>query len=539
MAERVVLYDTTLRDGTQQAGISLSLEDKLKIARRLVRFGIPLVEGGWPGSNPKDQAFFERAAAELPAERLAAFGSTRRAGLEAAADPQLASLLRTGVPTVTLFGKASRFQAEQVLGVDGDQNLALIGDSIRHLRAAGRRVIFDAEHFFDGEAADRDYALDCLIAAQAAGADWIVLCDTNGGALPSAVRRATERVRALLSTPVGIHAHNDAGLAVANSLAAVEGGATMVQGTVNGYGERCGNADLVQLVPTLQLKMGIPAVPEAHLAELVHLARYVAEVANLPLADSHPYVGVNAFTHKAGVHAAAVAKDRRAYEHIDPAAVGAERRIVASELSGRANLRHALAHLGLDPQQTLEVLEEVKRREHAGYRYEDAEASLELVARSLRGEVPPFALMHYRAVVDGPGRQAEATAEVAVGEARAHAAAFGNGPVDALDSALRKALGSFFPDLERIHLVDYRVRVINGADGAAARVRVWAESTDGERRWRTVGVSANVVEASAEALVDAFRAGLLRPGGAADAAAPPCPAPAVATARTRSGPAGR
>ncbi|MCL6596488.1 MAG: citramalate synthase [Firmicutes bacterium] len=515
MAEEVVLYDTTLRDGTQQAGISLSVGDKIRIARRLVEFGIPLVEGGWPGSNPKDMAFFERAPAAVDPARLAVFGATRRAGADVERDPQVAALLKPGVPTVTVVGKASAFQATRVLGTDREENLRMIADTVAHLRARGRTVVFDAEHFFDGYAEDPGYAQECLRVAARAGARWLVLCDTNGGSLPSAVARATARaleaVREVApAAGLGIHTHNDSGLAVANSLAAVEAGARLVQGTVNGYGERCGNADLCQLLPTLQLKMGFLAVPEESLAGLVHLARFVAEVTNLPLSDSHPYVGVNAFTHKGGLHASGMARDRRAYEHIPPERVGAQRRVLASELAGQASLSAALGHLGLGRASLARLLSQIKEREHLGYRYEDAEASLELLALDQEGAPSPFAVAHYRVVVDGPGRRAEATAEVRVGEGLAHAAAFGNGPVAALDAALRKALAGFFPHLARIHLVDYRVRVIDGTEGASARVRVWAESTDGVARWRTVGVSTDVVAASLEALVDAFRYGLAR-----------------------------
>lgn len=517
VAENIVLYDTTLRDGTQQAGISLSVEDKLRIASRLIDFGIPYIEGGWPGSNPKDLLFFETAPRTLDRERLVAFGSTRRAHVDASADGQLATLLAADVPTITVVGKASRFQAERILRVDPDENLAMIRDSVRHLAAAGRMVVFDAEHFFDGMAADAEYSLACLSAALEGGAAWLALCDTNGGSLPSAVARATDRVRQRFpEAQLGIHTHNDGGLAVANALAAVEAGARMVQGTINGYGERCGNADLCQVLPALQLKMGFPVVPEERLEELVHLARFVAEVVNLPLPDSSPYVGVNAFTHKGGLHASGMERDARAYEHIAPKRVGAERRIVASELAGQASLRAALPNLNLTAAETTALLARIKEREQEGYRYEDAEASLLALARTLRGEEPPFRLTHYRAMVDGPAHRAEATAEVQVRGRQAHAAALGNGPVAALDEAMRRALEDFFPDLRRIHLVDYRVRVIDGSAGVRARVRVWVESTDGVHRWRTVGVSTDVVAASAEALVDAWWAGLMlgaeRPG---------------------------
>lgn len=507
MAREIVWYDTTLRDGTQQAGISLSAQDKIKIARRLVAFGVPMVEGGWPGSNPKDADFFRLAPDVVPADSLVAFGATRRARVAVAEDPQIAALLDAGVPTVTLVGKASAFQVERVLRVEAGENLRMIEESVAYLKARGRVVVFDAEHFFDGHAADPGYALACLQAAAAGGADWLTLCDTNGGTLPSAVARATDQALALC-VPLGMHAHNDAGLAVANSLAAVDAGATMVQGTVNGYGERCGNADLCQVVPALQLKMGVRVVPDESLGDLVHLARFVAEVANMPLSDSHPYVGVNAFTHKGGLHASGMRRESRAYEHIAPALVGAKRRILASELAGQANLAASLSHLRLGPEASARLLAELKEREHRGYRYEDAESSLELVARTLGGEPAPFRLIHYRAVVDGPNGRAEATAAVQVGEREAHAAAFGNGPVEALDSAIRKAIGDLFPRLRSVHLVDYKVRVIDGTAGSAARVRVWVETTDGVERWRTVGVSADVVAASAEALVDGLRAAL-------------------------------
>jgi 2-isopropylmalate synthase len=522
MSDTVVLYDTTLRDGTQQAGISLSVEDKLRIAARLITFGIPYIEGGWPGSNPKDLRFFEVAPATLDRTRLVAFGSTRRARVQPEADAQLATVASADVPTVALVGKASRFQVERVLRVDLPENLAMIRDSVRYLRERGRRVVFDAEHFFDGMAEDDGYSLACIEAALEAGADWVVLCDTNGGSLPSAVARATARVAARFpGARLGIHTHNDGGLAVANSLAAVEAGARMVQGTINGYGERCGNADLCQVIPALQLKMGFAVVPPERLEELVRLARFVAEVVNLPLPDSSPYVGVNAFTHKGGLHASGMERDARAYEHVRPEQVGAERRVVASELAGQATIRQALAGLELSPDETRALLKAVKDREEMGYRYEDAEASLTALALSLRGGEPPFRLVHYRAMVDGPEHRAEATAEVLVQGRVAHAAALGNGPVAALDEAMRRALKDFFPALERIHLVDYRVRVIDGTAGVRARVRVWVESTDGVRRWRTVGVSTDVVAASAEALVDAWWAGLTFAAAEAQAAVLP------------------
>ena len=520
--ETVVWYDTTLRDGTQQAGLSLSAEDKRKIARRLIDFGIPLVEGGWPSSNPKDEEFFRTAPAALGRERLVAFGATRRAGVRPEADPQVRALLAPEVATVAIVGKASRFQAERVLRVDPDENLRMIEDTVAFARAAGRAVVFDAEHFFDGFADDSGYAVACLEAAARGGAAWLVLCDTNGGALPAAVARASARA-AQAGAPLGVHTHNDGGLAVANALAAVEAGARMVQGTVNGYGERCGNADLCQLLPALQLKLGYRVVDDGKLEELVHLARFVAEVANMPLSDSHPYVGVNAFTHKGGLHASGVARDARAYEHIPPERVGAKRRVVLSELAGQASLGAGLGHLGLGREAAAALLGEIKRREHAGYRYEDAEASLEVLARSLGGESAPFELAHYRVVADGPSGRAEATAAVQVGERESHAAAFGNGPVAALDRAVRKALGGLFPSLARVHLVDYKVRVIDGSAGTSALVRVWMESTDGERTWRTVGVSGDVVAASAQALVDALRAALPAPTGAT---AEPLPGPA-------------
>lgn len=510
VAERVVWYDTTLRDGTQQAGISLSLEDKLRIARRLQEFGIPYIEGGWPGSNPKDVLFFEEVPKVLDRSVLTAFGSTRRAGTRAERDEQLGTLLAADVPTITLVGKASRFQAERILRTDPEENLRMISDSVRYLTSQGRTVIFDAEHFFDGMEEDAGYSLACLEAAQDAGASWLTLCDTNGGSLPGQVGESTDWVRMRVpKAGIGIHTHSDGGLAVANALMAVSAGARLVQGTVNGYGERCGNADFCQLLPALQIKMGFEVLPEERLAELVHLARFVAEVVNLPLPDSSPYVGVNAFTHKGGLHASGMARDTRAYEHIAPERVGARRRILASELAGQASLAAALPELYLTAEERTELLARVKERERTGYRYEDAEASLLALARALRGGEPPFRLTHYRTTVDGPAHRAEATVEVSVDGREAHAAATGNGPVAALDAAMRRALTDFFPDLCRIHLVDYRVRVIDSRAGASASVRVWVESTDGRERFRTVGVSTDVVAATAEALVDAWWAGLM------------------------------
>ena len=520
---QVEILDTTLRDGAQAEGISFSLEDKLRIARRLDDLGIHYIEGGWPGSNPKDARFFERAGSlALRQAAIVAFGSTRRADVAPAEDANLAALLAAGTPVVTLFGKSWQLHVERVLGTTLGENLRMIGDSIRYLRAAGRRVIYDAEHFFDGFAANPDYALETLRAALVAGAECLVLCDTNGGTLPGRLAAAVSRVRATFpGVPLGIHAHNDSGLAVANTLAAVEAGVTHVQGTFNGYGERCGNADLCAVIPNLQLKMGLAVLAPEQLAALTEAAHFVSEVANLRPNPHAPYVGRSAFAHKGGVHVSAVLKAAESYQHIDPGLVGNERRVLVSELSGKGNILHKAAELCPDletpTEHAREVLREVKELEARGYQFEGAEGSFELLLRrSQPGYQPPFELLDFLVLVEkrrGTGIIAEATVKARVGDEIIHTAAVGNGPVNALDRAIRKAILPFYPELDRVQLVDYKVRILDEEAATAAQTRVLIEASDGEHNWNTVGSSTNIIEASFHALVDSLELPLARANG--------------------------
>jgi 2-isopropylmalate synthase len=535
----VVLYDTTLRDGTQREGLVLSLADKLRIARRLDAAGFHYVEGGWPGSNPKDAEFFA-AARDIPWRntRLAAFGSTRHRAQRADSDPNLGALLAAGTPVVTIFGKSWLLHVREVLGATPDENLAMIGDSVAHLRSAGREVIYDAEHYFDGYVDDPVYATATLCAARDAGATTLVLCDTNGGRLTdevAAITRAT--IDALTedgrrpgrpsngSRPAardghagltfGIHVHDDAGLAVANSLAAVAAGVRHVQGTINGYGERCGNANLVTIWPNLVLKLGLPTVPGGDLRELGDLARFVAEVANIAPDNHAPYVGASAFAHKGGVHGAATVRVREAYQHVEPALVGNDTRLVVSELGGRANaswLAEQLGHRleGVIEPAALSTL--VKRLEAEGASFEGAEASFELLIRRARPDYrAPFRVVDFHVLVDrrdGAAMRAEAWVKVEAGGELLHAAADGNGPVHAVDVALRRALTTFFPALVEIHLVDYKVRILDSESATAARTRVAIESQGPAGVWSTVGSDTNIIGASVAALTDSLEYGL-------------------------------
>ncbi len=511
--DAVVVYDTTLRDGCQGQGLSPTLDDKLKIARALDDLGVAYIEGGWPGSNPKDFAFFERAARETWRHaRVAAFGSTRRPGVDVAEDGNLRLLLAARTETVTIVGKAARFQVERILGTTLDENLRMVAESVAHLKAAGREVFFNAEHFFDGHAEDPGYALAVIRAAAEAGADAVVLCDTNGGALPEAVAVATRAARRAVSCEVGIHTHDDCDLAVANALAAVRAGARQVQGTMNGYGERVGNANLCSLIPLLELKLGLRALPDGALARLTETSRYVAEVANVSHDPRMPFVGAYAFTHKAGLHVNAVAKAPRAYEHVAPEAVGNARHILVSELGGRSNIVVKAQGFGIDlqaqPDVARRVVEEIKARESEGFWYEDADASLELlIRRAVDGYVPPFEVLDYTVLAeyrDGRGLLAEATVKLRIGDQVFHTAAEGNGPVNALDLATRKALREFYPEISEVRLEDYKVRVLDDHHGTGAKVRVWIRSGDGDRTWSTVGSSTNVIDASWLALADSL-----------------------------------
>ena len=516
MDAQVYLFDTTLRDGTQSEGLSLSVEDKLKIALLLDEFGIHYIEGGWPGSNPKDAEFFRRARSlALRRARLVAFGATRKAGVPAADDPNLRALVAAETPVVSLFGKSWMLHVRHVLETTPDENLAMIGDSVAWLKGQGREVVYDAEHFFDGYRADPGYALATARAAAEAGADWIVLCDTNGGSLPGWVADVTAHVREELPTPLGIHTHNDGELAVANALAAVEAGCRQVQGTINGYGERCGNANLVSLLPALQLKMGLTAVPAANLAGLTELARTVSEIANLNPDPHAPYVGASAFAHKGGVHVAAVEKLAASYEHVAPEAVGNRRHVVVSELSGRGNVRVKADELGLAARGSeRELVALVKDLESEGYQFEAAEGSFELLLRRRQpGYVPPFELLDVVVVAErrrGEAMLAEATVKLRVGREIVHTAAEGDGPVHALDQALRKALVPHYPVLADVRLADYKVRILDPESATGARTRVLIEAARGEERWSTLGVSRNIIEASGQALADSLELPLVR-----------------------------
>jgi 2-isopropylmalate synthase len=524
----LVLYDTTLRDGAQQEGITLSLEDKRKIARRLDRLGIAYVEGGWPGSNPKDMAFFEQVSTlGLAHATISAFGSTRRAAVAVDDDPNIRALIAAGTRAVAIFGKSWDLHVLRVLHTSLDENLRMIADSVRHLKKNGREVIYDAEHFFDGYRANPDYALRTLAAAAEAGAGVLVLCDTNGGSLPSTVSSVVAAVRQATTTPLGVHAHNDGEMAVANSLVAIEAGVVHVQGTINGYGERCGNANLCSIIPALQLKMGHDCIGDDALRELAETAYYVSEVVNLSPDPQQPYVGRSAFAHKGGMHVNALVKCEQSYQHVDPARVGNRRRVVVSELAGKSNIAYKTEEFGLADAaggaETAQVLSRIKELENQGFQFEGAEGSLELLIRRARLDYrPPFELLDFHVLIQdggnnggvGPGMSAQATVKVRVGEQSIHTAADGNGPVNALDVAVRKALLPFYPRLETVHLTDYKVRILDGGAGTQAQTRVLIESTDGHRAWTTVGSSANIIEASWQALADSLEYALLNGAGA-------------------------
>lgn len=521
----ITLYDTTLRDGTQREGLTLSVEDKLRICQRLDDLGVRYIEGGWPGSNPKDVEFFQRARLlKLETAVISAFGSTRRKDVAASDDVNLAALLETGCEALCIFGKSWDIHVTETLRATLEENVEMVADSVRFLKEAGRTVFFDAEHFFDGYLRNADYALEVCKAAAEAGADAIVLCDTNGGTMPQDVARITAEMRAALDVAIGIHAHNDAGCGVANSLLAVHAGATHVQGTMNGYGERAGNADLVAIIPALKLKMGHDCVTGDQLRLLTEVSHFVAETANITPDPHHPYVGVSAFAHKGGVHASAAARLPEAYEHIEPVSIGNLARVVVSELAGRASLVMKAKELGIDVEQNAElidrVLGEIKEREHGGYSYEAADGSLEILVRKEKHDWEPyFRLESFRVIADKreDGRvMTEATVKVFIGEERFVETAEGNGPVNALDKALRQAIARFYPALSAIELTDYKVRVLDVKKGTGAVTRVLIESHDGVRSWGTVGVSENIIEASWEALVDSIEFGLSHPASEGD-----------------------
>ena len=512
MADSIELFDTTLRDGTQGEHVTLSARDKGRIARRLDAFGMDVIEGGWPGSNPKDQAFFDDAQEqEWPHAAICAFGSTRHASNAPADDDNLQALIKAETEVVSIFGKSWTLHVEQALGVSLETNLALIRSSVAFLREHGKRVIYDAEHFFDGYADNPEYALRTLRAAAEAGADTLVLCDTNGGSLPHDIHEVTAAVHDAFDTTLGIHAHDDGGCAVANSLAAVRAGARHVQGTINGLGERCGNANLCAVIPDLQLKMGVECVTADQLDALVDLSRFTNEVANLDPDDGAAYVGRSAFTHKGGVHVSAVMKEPSTYEHVPPDAVGNRRRALVSDLSGRSNIRYKAEELGIDlaSDDAAQAVDRIKELEHLGYEFQGAEASFELLLRTLQDEMPRFFELERMRVWSGQDEDGSQTVEASlalcVQDQRRLAVAEGDGPVDALSNAMRKGLLPHYPDLDGVHLTDYKVRVLTPRDGTAATVRVLIEHGDGTNTWNTVGVSENILDASWQALADGMR----------------------------------
>jgi 2-isopropylmalate synthase len=517
MQKQVEIYDTTLRDGAQREGITYSVKDKLNIAKKLDEFGIHYIEGGWPGSNPKDIEFFkEIKKVKLENAKIAAFGATRKANIAPEEDANLRELVNSGAPIATIFGKSWDFHVITALKTTLDENLRMISDSIKFLRENGMRVFYDAEHFFDGYKANPEYAMKTLKAAEKAGAEVIIPCDTNGGALTFELEEIFKKVKEEIKTPLGIHAHNDSELAVSNSIAAVKLGAVQVQGTINGYGERCGNANLCSVIPNLQLKLGIKCIPAENLKKLTELSHYVSEVANLAPDTHQPFVGKSAFSHKGGVHADAVRKDTRTYEHIDPELVGNKRKILISELSGKSSVYYKIEQMMISEKvDARELLDTVKMLEKNGYHFEAADASFELLTLKMLGKYKkPFELEGFRVIVDQRKSEvaAEATVKIKVGNQHILTAGEGNGPVNALDAALRRALAQAYPIIEKIKLVDYKVRVLDETEGTAAKVRVLIESAMGDKRWGTIGVSTNIIEASYHALTDSIEYALLKFG---------------------------
>jgi len=519
MKPQIEIYDTTLRDGAQGEGINFSAVDKLRIADRLDTFGVHYIEGGWPGSNPKDMEFFQQASRrKWKRAKIAAFSMTRRKGVAVEKDELMRLILEAKTPVVCIVGKTWLLHVTEVLRAKPDENLAMIADTIRFLKDHGKHVIYDAEHSFDGYADEPEYALATWQAAEKAGAECIVLCDTNGGRLPREIANVTALAKSKLNCAIGIHTHNDCGFGVANAIAGVEAGATQVQGTINGYGERTGNCNLISVIPALQLKMGLRCVPEKSMPKLKELSEFVNEVANMRHDVRAPWIGQTAFAHKGGMHVHAIDRVARSYEHINPEAVGNFRRVLVSDMSGRTNILMKAKELGFklsnDAPETREITSKVKELESQGYEYEAAEASLALLIRGILDHNPEllFTVDTYHVSMrrDKMESICEATVRVRVGEEIAHTVAEGDGPVNALDGALRRALVKFFPRLKNIELMDYKVRIINGTTGTAARTRVLITSTDGKREWGTVGVSENIIEASLQALVDSLEYALLK-----------------------------
>ncbi len=519
MKPDVEIYDTTLRDGSQAEGINFSATDKLRIAERLDAFGIHYIEGGWPGSNPKDMEFFQQAKRrKWKNARIAAFSMTRRKGVAVEQDPLMRQVLEAGTPVVTIVGKSWLLHVTEVLRAKPDENLAMIGDTIRYLKDHGKTVIYDGEHAFDGFKEEPDYALATWQAAEKAGADCVCLCDTNGGCLPAEVSRITAAARAKLSTRVGIHTHDDCGVGVANAIAGLEAGATQIQGTINGYGERTGNCSLTSVIPIVHFKLKKVGVPAKSLPKLRELSEFVDEIANIRHDTRRPWVGQTAFAHKGGMHVHAIGRVARSYEHIQPDAVGNFRRVLISDMSGRTNILVKAQELGFkltaDTPELKTITERIKELEGQGFEYEAAEASLALLIRGILDHNPEllFSVDSYHVSMRGNGKAStcEATVKVRVGDEVSHTVAEGDGPVNALDGALRRALASFFPKLKAVKLTDYKVRIIDTGTGTAAKTRVLIASTDGKREWGTVGVSENIITASLQALVDSMEYALLK-----------------------------
>ncbi len=518
MRPEVEIYDTTLRDGSQGEGISFSAADKLRIAERLDAFGVHYIEGGWPGSNPKDMEFFALAQKRrFRNAKLAAFGSTRRKNVAVELDDQVRLLLEAETPVITIFGKTWSLHVREALRTTPEENLGMIGDTVRYLKDHGKVVVYDAEHCFDGYKEDPEYAVATWLAAEKAGADYVVLCDTNGGSLPDDVEEIVTLARTKLRIPVGIHPHNDIGLGVANAIAAVNAGATHVQGTINGYGERTGNANLTSIIPILALKMGKRTVPAKSLPKLRELSQFVDEIANVRHDARQPWVGSTAFAHKGGIHVSAVQKTPKTYEHIDPTAVGNVRRVLISDLAGRSNILFKAQELGFDlsgdTPELKGILARIKELEHEGYEFEAADASMALMIRKIiKHQEPPFLVDVYHVSMrrDGQNSICEATVKVRVGREVAHTVAEGDGPVNALDSALRAALGGFYPQLRKVRLTDYKVRIIDTTTGTAAKTRVLIQSSDGRKEWGTVGVNENIIVASLQALTDSIEYALMQ-----------------------------
>jgi len=520
MGNKVYLFDTTLRDGEQGKGISFTIDDKIKIAKLLDSIEIDYIEGGWPASNPKAAQFFQAMQhIKLHHSKLVAFGSTRRAKNPAASDPNLKAIVNAKVPAAAIFGKTWDLHATEILKISLDENLELIYDSIKFLKDARMEVFFDAEHFFDGYKKNPAYALQAIGAAQQAGADVLVLCDTNGGTLPFEIAKIIEEIKPQIKTPIGIHAHNDSELAVANSITAIQHGAIQVQGTFNGYGERCGNANLCSIIPILKIKMGIDCINGNNLTQLTRLSHHISEIANLVPNDSLPFVGKNSFAHKAGIHVDAVLKNPESYEHMDPRLVGNKQDVTISELAGISNLVYKAQALGIEIDknnpQIKELIKQIKEMENKGYTFEEGEASFELLLRRSFGLYKRFFTLEGFRVIDEKRNHddaviVEATIKISFNDKIYHTAAEGNGPVSALDNALRKALESIYPSLKTLHLTDYKVRVLDSAEGTGALVRVLIESTDGSDSWGTVGVGTNLIEASWNALIDSIEYKLLK-----------------------------